>query len=199
MPAAVTNHLKNQVNYLNEHMGANSPYAKKWKMINVFIGTNDLSVACIPTHGYFNFRKNMRDGIAMMKERFDHTIVNLGKPKAFHLLTCHHSLTFFAPVGLTHTEKMLGYVDKQDPTYRKTFGNGNQDPQNFVCICCRATKPLEFIGQESISLHVPMFNSVLKQLAADYGRGGSLGSDTFTVVYQPFGFDITSLPVTAIR
>ncbi|SAM01924.1 hypothetical protein [Absidia glauca] len=115
MPAAVTDHLKNQVNYLNEHMGATSPYAKKWKMINVFLGTNDLS-----------------------------------------------------------------------------------DPQNFVCICCRATAPVEFIGQEVISFHVSMYNSVLKQLAADYGPGGSLGSDTFTVVYQPFGFDVTSLPVTAI-
>lgn len=197
MPAAITNHLKNQVNYLNEHMGVSSPYAKKWKMINVFLGTNDLSVACIPTHGYFNFRKNMRTGVAMMKERFDHTIVNLSKQKHF---VCWHIIphTLFFLVGLTHSERILGYVDKMDPTYRKPFFDG-RDPQDFECICCRATKPLDFLGQADISIHVNMFNSVLKQLAVDYGRGGSLGSDTFAVVYQPFSLDVTSLPVKAIR
>ncbi|KAI8344619.1 hypothetical protein BC941DRAFT_464830 [Chlamydoabsidia padenii] len=178
IPASISNHMKNQIEYLNGHMGVDSPYAKKWKMINVFLGTNDLSVACTLKYGLFNYERNMRKGLEALRKNFDNVIVNI--------------------VGLSHTERIVGLTDRKQPGYRKVYLDGKLDPQDYECFCCREPKLFPTLGKIDISLHVGLFNGVLQRLARDYGRGGHLGSDTFTVVYQPFMVDIDSLPVEAL-
>ncbi|CAO3587002.1 unnamed protein product [Absidia cylindrospora] len=85
-------------------------------------------------------------------------------------------------------------TDKKDPLYRKHFQGSKLDPQRFECLCCR----VPIFGKIDIAMHVHRFNRILQGIAKGYGPGGSLGSDTFTVVYQPFNLDVSSLPVNAI-
>ncbi|ORZ17288.1 hypothetical protein BCR42DRAFT_414339 [Absidia repens] len=174
VPSGTSNTIIDQVNYLSKYMGADSPHADDWKIVNLYLGTNDISVSCNPTYGGINYKRNIQKGLELLKKNVNKVIVNV--------------------VGLAHTEQIPGLTDKKQPGYRKRFENSKLDPQRFECLCCR----VPIFGKMDISMHVDRFNRILQRVAKDYGPGGTLGSDTFTVVYQPFNLDVSSLPVEAI-
>ncbi|KAI8084802.1 uncharacterized protein BX664DRAFT_387486 [Halteromyces radiatus] len=173
IPSAVSNTIEEQVDYISKYIGVDSSQSQNWKLINIFIGTNDISVSCMPDYRAANYEKNIRAGLARLKEKVDHAVINI--------------------VGLVHTEQIIGLTDKQ-PGYRKYFQDQKTDPQLFECMCCR----LPGLGKIDIGLHVDRFNKILQSVAKEYGPDGTLGSDSFTVVYQPFPLNIKSIPPTAI-
>lgn len=67
------------MDYLIKYIGKNTPLADKWKMINVFIGFNDVSVSCLPGRNSTDYYNNVYTNLERLLQNVDYAFVNLGK------------------------------------------------------------------------------------------------------------------------
>lgn len=79
IPAATSYNFTQQAEYLIERIGKNTSLAKKWKLITVFMGLNDLSASCLPGYSFIEYRQRMEKGIELLKQNIDYAIINVGE------------------------------------------------------------------------------------------------------------------------
>ncbi|KAI8065684.1 hypothetical protein BC940DRAFT_303329 [Gongronella butleri] len=169
LPSATSNGVVEQVQYLMKHIGRGSQYDNDWKVINIFMGSNDIGVSCLPNYRVDNFDKNIRAGLHLIKKEIPKVLVNL--------------------IALFHTEKI---ISKEQPNYRKKFEHEpSLDPRKFECLCIR--EPL--FGKLTLGSHVDQFNRALKNIAEDYS---SNDAGTFATVFRNINLDVDTLPSTAL-
>ncbi|KAI7903340.1 uncharacterized protein BX663DRAFT_508281 [Cokeromyces recurvatus] len=90
---ATSQELSEQVDYLTEYLGEGTSLANKWKLINIFIGSNDVSVSCLPGKNIDTFKKNMKSTIEKLIDNIDYTFINL--------------------VGLSQNSELMNLVQRQ--------------------------------------------------------------------------------------
>ena len=78
--------LLEQVDYLIKYFGHQTPHAKTWKLINLMIGYNDASVACLTNETVIDFKRNVKKGLDRLIDNTDYAFINLGK---------HQTLLFY--------------------------------------------------------------------------------------------------------
>ncbi|CAO3618376.1 unnamed protein product [Cunninghamella echinulata] len=184
LPSATSYSIMDQVNYLSSYIGKGKKYDADWKLVNIYIGTNDIAVSCLPDYTVEKYESNIRQGLELLKSQVNNVIVNI--------------------IGLSHIEKIPGKANNLQLDYQKKFEDPNIDPQKYECVCCQKDKksPLSILdlslGKVDLAENVDQYNQILTTIAQEYGKGGSRSTDTFTVVYQPFSIDIDSLPVDAL-
>lgn len=71
--------LPEQVDYLVERLGVGTPLAKKWKMINVFIGYNDATAFCFPGRNESFYETHFYTAVKKLASSIDYAYINLGK------------------------------------------------------------------------------------------------------------------------
>lgn len=76
---ATSRELGEQVDYLIQYLGKNTTFENKWKMINVFIGFNDVSVSCLPGRNVTDYYNNVYSNLERLLQNVDYAFVNLGK------------------------------------------------------------------------------------------------------------------------
>ncbi|KAG0172158.1 hypothetical protein DFQ30_011060 [Apophysomyces sp. BC1015] len=197
LSSATSKSIDNQVDYLTKYIGRNTEASDKWKLVNVFLGTNDVAASCIPGYDAILYRQRMKDGIQRLLDNVDNVLVNI--------------------VGIFHFED-IQYITERDKGYRKSFKGSNMDLQTYECICCKLTLeelekklvgtntlklldalPLnstETIGTAFVRFQVGVFNDMLREITAEFALNRNERS---AVVYQPFHLDVNSVPATALR
>ncbi|ORX56325.1 hypothetical protein DM01DRAFT_1334798 [Hesseltinella vesiculosa] len=169
LPSAVSSSFVDQVNYLIKYIGNGTAYDNDWKMINVFLGSNDISVSCMPGYREEDFNKNMRAGLDLIKEKIPKVIVNL--------------------VSIFHTEKI---VRREQPGYRKLFEHSPElNPRHYESLCSQ----IPVFGDIDLSAHVEQFNRALEKIGRDYH---STPFNSFTATFRNLNIDIDSIPYYAL-
>lgn len=81
---AVSSQMVDQVNYLTERIGVNSPFATDYKMINVFIGFNDASVSCLSPYSVSEYKANVTANLNKLIDSIDYAFINIGERDNYH-------------------------------------------------------------------------------------------------------------------
>ncbi|KAI8394162.1 uncharacterized protein BYT42DRAFT_609898 [Radiomyces spectabilis] len=187
LPLATSRDFMNQVDYLVERIGKGTALGDKWKLINVFMGFNDLALSCMPGWDSQGYEANVKAGLQKLQQNVDKAFVNL--------------------IGLFHFEEFV-YITDKEPGYRKHLQNSTIDTRDYECGCCK--KPG---GIETIKRQVDLYNAALQRIANRYNPRvrpllttkldaalgyNNLASDTFIVRFQPFDINPNSVPPDAL-
>lgn len=70
--------LPEQVDYIVDKIGENTPYENEWKLINLFIGFNDASVSCLSPNSTELYKTNVRIALEKLIDKVDYAFINLG-------------------------------------------------------------------------------------------------------------------------
>ncbi|KAI7892204.1 uncharacterized protein EV154DRAFT_419179 [Mucor mucedo] len=180
---ATSQELEEQVDYLSQRIGFNTPLAKHWKLINVFIGFNDASISCLPGKSVDGYKANVKNSLRKLIENVDYAFINL--------------------VGIMQYSDLIHLTDQQ-PGYKKKFVNDTIDLLDFECYCCRHPHG----GTKFISERVVEYNQALSEIAQELTSSKIndmikpyLGEvkKNIAVVYQPMNPDTSTVPPYALR
>ncbi|RCH77660.1 hypothetical protein CU098_001455, partial [Rhizopus stolonifer] len=175
---ATSDKLPEQVDYLVQQIGLDTPHAKKWKLIHLYIGYNDASVACMNPQAVRDYKNNVRKSLEELVHRIDYAFINL--------------------IGLMRYDK-IHHITDQKPGYKKKFVNDTIHISDYECYCCSVSN--NDMGQVIVG-----YNQVLAELAEELNgsiiqnlAGALTGkmSKNIAVVFQPMNIDISSIPYYA--
>ncbi|CAO3625954.1 unnamed protein product [Cunninghamella blakesleeana] len=202
LSASTSYSIKDQVEYLIKYIGKGTEHDDKWKLINIFIGTNDIAVSCKAGFDPNTFEKNIREGLELLRTSVNKVLIQL--------------------IPLVHIEE-IPEKSKTTPNYQKLY-EGNVNVQKYECLCCQKqqqqqksllpirrrrrglfnpktsseTSPETSSETKYLNIQVEKYNQRLIDIAKDYSKGGRFSNDQFTVIHQSFSIDMSSLPITAL-
>ncbi|KAI9478093.1 MAG: hypothetical protein EXX96DRAFT_483813 [Benjaminiella poitrasii] len=181
---ATSQELNEQVDYLVERIGQGTALATKWKLINIFVGSNDVSVSCMPGKSAEVFKSNVKSALEKLINNIDYAFINL--------------------VGILQNSELTDLVQREAPEYKKNFNNENINLQQYECYCCSqpnggvtfASQQAELYNEALAQIANELDNSLFQRLLGSllYGPGKNI-----VVVYQPIDTLISTIPYTALR
>ncbi|KAI8883022.1 hypothetical protein K501DRAFT_185504 [Backusella circina FSU 941] len=164
--------LPEQVNYLIARLGPGTPLAKKWKMINVFIGYNDATAFCFPDRNASFYEAHVFTAIKKLSNSIDYAYINL--------------------VGLnTFTTLIQRPLDADG--YLKHFEHQDINLRTFECYCC--TRP--GFRQEELTRSTRSIDLAIQKVSSRLRAEGF--RNKVTTVYQPLHVLDESVPFNAVR
>ncbi|KAF7723106.1 hypothetical protein EC973_002336 [Apophysomyces ossiformis] len=200
--SASSKSIDEQVDYLVKYIGRGTAAADDWKLVNVFLGTNDVAASCLPGFDMVSYRNRMKAGIQRLIDKVDKVLVNI--------------------VGIFHMENIPA-ITKRHPDYRKPLivNTGNNettiDLQDYECVCRKMSleaveklltgkehlaflnsltnKPAEEAAIYFLGLQVDLANTMLREITAEFAL---TRNDRSAVVFQPFNVAIDTVPVQAL-
>ncbi|KAI8576220.1 hypothetical protein K450DRAFT_214495 [Umbelopsis ramanniana AG] len=143
-----------------------------WKMLNVFIGSNDLCAIC--EGGYRSpteYGQNILAALERFRSSMSNVFVNLSKN-----------------LGLIHVEDI--YQLTMNSSYCKPFQNNAFVVHDYECPCAHS-----MANQTAMAANVEFYNQALKSVYSTYA---AQNFPTFGVAYQPLPVNIMSFPIEAI-
>jgi phospholipase B1 len=159
-----------------------------WKLITVFIGSNDICHSCTePTSLPLPFGANVWSTVETLRKSMTNTLVQISKFKKNTYEFC--VLHFNYKVGLMRVQDIVistsNYTNYCQPIKGSSFIGHDHE-----CECSHSIANLTIMNQ-----NFPAYNQALQQVVAHYKEP----NDTFAVIYQPLLVDIMSFPIQAIR
>ncbi|KAI9280780.1 hypothetical protein BY458DRAFT_578115 [Sporodiniella umbellata] len=106
--------LDEQIDYLLKYIGPKTRLFEEWKIINVYIGYNDISSFCLPGNSVQKSGKNLLNALKRLVDSTDKAFINV-------LTVEHYNRLISIP------SKHLGYI--------KPFKDGLKI-QDYECVCC---------------------------------------------------------------
>ncbi|ORY97716.1 hypothetical protein BCR43DRAFT_437435 [Syncephalastrum racemosum] len=139
-----------------------------WKLLTIFIGSNDICHACTtPTSLPIPFTANIHATIERIRTSVRNVLVQI--------------------VGLLRVDEIFTQTQAY-PEYCQPFPRTSFVLHNYECTCAHTEA-----NRTLIASLVPQYNIALKALAQAYTT-----NDSFAVIYQPLQPDILSFPIDAI-
>ncbi|ORY90421.1 hypothetical protein BCR43DRAFT_518886 [Syncephalastrum racemosum] len=158
-----------QVQYLIERIGRGTSFDDEWKILTIFLGSNDVVLACLPGYSAAEYEQRMREGLSLLKQNLNKVFINLIAPSPAN-----------ANDLLKHTLD-LSYVKPTVPP--------NPGYDLFICPCCYEIPaidvlgtPVSPLGQATMTLASTAFGLSIKKLANEFADTSP--NATFTVTYQ---------------
>ncbi|RCI07041.1 hypothetical protein CU098_013762 [Rhizopus stolonifer] len=171
--------LDNQVDYILKYVGRSTRLYDEWKMVNIYIGYNDISAFCLPGKSPQKSGENVFNAIKRLVDNLDKTFINV--------LTVEHY-------------NQLITIPYDHPGYVKPFRDGT-NIRSYECICC-SKEDVSTMGQQ-----VDEYNSELSKAvdrANDYISDDLIGSllestglkqrKNVAVALQPLDLNKNSVP-----
>ncbi|KAG2174358.1 hypothetical protein INT43_004381, partial [Umbelopsis isabellina] len=186
--------LQHELDYLLPKMQKQTPANQSgWKMLNVFIGSNDLCAICEEGLGSpTEYGQNILAALERIRSTVDNVFVNLSTyiyPIQLHTV-CWVLMSYFEmqQVGMIHVDQIYKLTDGSD--YCEPFRNSSFVLHDYECPCAHSAA-----NQTIMAQNVELYNQALQSVYYTYK---AMNFPTFAVAYQPLPVDILSFPITAI-
>ncbi|KAH8548110.1 hypothetical protein BGW37DRAFT_461495 [Umbelopsis sp. PMI_123] len=162
--------LSHELDYLiptvHQYIGLNQ---SGWKMLNVFIGSNDLCAIC--EGGYRSpteYGQNILAALERVRANMNNVFVNL--------------------LGLIHVDEI--YQLTMNSTYCQPFQSSPFVVNDYECPCAHSSA-----NKTIMAANVEFYNQALESVYLTYK---AQNFPTFGVAYQPLAVDILSFPIEVI-
>ncbi|EIE82858.1 hypothetical protein RO3G_07563 [Rhizopus delemar RA 99-880] len=178
---ATTAGLPDQVNYVLKYIGPRTRLINEWKMINLYIGYNDISSFCLPGMSPEHYGNEIYNNLKRLIDNTDNAFINV--------------------LTIERYDQLLMKVNEH-PDYVKQFAD-KMNIRNYECVCCANG------GIEKIGAQVELYNAQL-EIAVDrikqYIDGtivdqllGLNRRNKIAIVLQPLDMNTATVPYDATR
>ncbi|KAI8994736.1 hypothetical protein BDB01DRAFT_714699 [Pilobolus umbonatus] len=170
--------LDGQIDYLVDQLDlayeSNNASINDWKLITIFIGSNDICHSCtVATSSPNNYEAYLLKAVDRIRNEIPNTIVQL--------------------LGLLRVQEVKPMTEDY-ASYCKPIKGSDVIIQNYICECSHTVANRTIMRDNH-----PLYDNALKNVADHFQAIEFDQKDTFAVAYHPFRLDITTLPIQALR
>ncbi|KAI8093289.1 uncharacterized protein BX664DRAFT_261746 [Halteromyces radiatus] len=169
--------LNHELDYLLQQLDKayknNQAHSSDWKLMTIFIGSNDICHACVVNSSLpAPYTINVQQAIERIRLTIPNVLVQL--------------------VGMIRVDEIFTATQAY-PSYCQPFAHNNFVLHDHECMCAHSETNRTIMAQL-----VPQYNDALQKVAAYY-QSPMYANDSFAVVYHPLPVDVNTFPIQAIR
>jgi phospholipase B1 len=199
---ATTAGLPDQVDYVLKYIGPRTRLINEWKMINLYIGYNDISSFCLPGMSPEKYGNEIYNNLKRLIDNTDNAFINVCKKSIKKKVIYSFFVKYLILIVTIERYDQLLMKISEHPDYVKQFAD-KMNIRNYECVCCANG------GIEKIGAQVELYNNQLEiavNRIKQYIDGtivdqllGLNRRNKIAIVLQPLDMNTATVPYDATR